>query len=144
MIAAADIEGGRFAGGGDQRLQRRHDMGFEREGLQIDRAQPRDLRRPEIRPADPAEEYGLAAIADALGDKATLTLDPTERHGFEYQSWLGFSLFARGAGAEIGRGGTYTVSGVAAGVTGPAIRSQLLNAAWKSSAIMRRSFWACR
>lgn len=50
---------------------------------------------------------GLAAIADALGDKATLTLDPTERHGFEYQTWLGFSLFAEGATREVGRGGTY-------------------------------------
>ena len=39
----------------------------------------------------------------------TLTLDPTERHGFEYQSWLGFSLFVAGAPREVGRGGTYTV-----------------------------------
>lgn len=50
---------------------------------------------------------GLEAIAAALGDTATLTLDPTERHGFEYQSWLGFSLFAEGATREVGRGGTY-------------------------------------
>jgi ATP phosphoribosyltransferase regulatory subunit len=50
---------------------------------------------------------GLEAIAAALGDRATLTLDPTERHGFEYQSWLGFSLFAEGATREVGRGGTY-------------------------------------
>ena len=28
--------------------------------------------------------------------RAALTLDPTERHGFEYQSWLGFSIFAGG------------------------------------------------
>ena len=52
---------------------------------------------------------GLAALAAAVGDRAGLTLDPTERHGFEYQSWLGFSLFVAGAGAEVGRGGTYTV-----------------------------------
>ena len=56
---------------------------------------------------------GLAEIAAALGaDKAggvTLTLDPTERHGFEYQSWLGFSLFVDGAAREVGRGGTYTL-----------------------------------
>jgi ATP phosphoribosyltransferase regulatory subunit len=38
-----------------------------------------------------------------------LTLDPTERHGFEYQSWLGFSLFAGGVAREVGRGGTYTL-----------------------------------
>ncbi|MBB4154900.1 ATP phosphoribosyltransferase regulatory subunit [Sphingomonas jinjuensis] len=51
---------------------------------------------------------GLAAIAETL-DGVTLTLDPTERHGFEYQSWLGFSLFVAGAPREAGRGGTYTV-----------------------------------
>ncbi|WP_375403576.1 ATP phosphoribosyltransferase regulatory subunit [uncultured Sphingomonas sp.] len=50
---------------------------------------------------------GLQAIADGVAGLAQLTLDPTERHGFEYQSWLGFSLFAQGA--EVGRGGTYTV-----------------------------------
>ena len=52
---------------------------------------------------------GLEAIATALAGRAALTLDPTERHGFEYQSWLGFSLFARGASGEVGRGGTYTI-----------------------------------
>ncbi|MEH3103078.1 MAG: ATP phosphoribosyltransferase regulatory subunit [Sphingomonas phyllosphaerae] len=52
---------------------------------------------------------GLAAIAAAVGDRVAMTLDPTERHGFEYQTWLGFSLFGGGAGSEIGRGGTYAV-----------------------------------
>ena len=52
---------------------------------------------------------GLAQLADALAGRAMLTLDPTERHGFEYQSWFGFSLFVAGAPAEVGRGGTYTV-----------------------------------
>ncbi|MDF2493542.1 ATP phosphoribosyltransferase regulatory subunit [Sphingomonas sp.] len=52
---------------------------------------------------------GLEAIAASLGNRATLTLDPTERHGFEYQTWLGFSLFAEGATREVGRGGTYTL-----------------------------------
>jgi ATP phosphoribosyltransferase regulatory subunit len=51
----------------------------------------------------------LAAIARALDGRAELTLDPTERHGFEYQTWLGFSLFAGSSSAEVGRGGTYTV-----------------------------------
>jgi ATP phosphoribosyltransferase regulatory subunit len=52
---------------------------------------------------------GLARIAAGLGTSVALTLDPTERHGFEYQSWLGFSLFAGGIGREVGRGGTYTI-----------------------------------
>ncbi|MDR6788878.1 ATP phosphoribosyltransferase regulatory subunit [Sphingomonas sp. BE138] len=56
---------------------------------------------------------GLAAIAAAVkaggGGRVALTLDPTERHGFEYKTWLGFSLFGGAANAEIGRGGTYAV-----------------------------------
>lgn len=52
---------------------------------------------------------GLAAIARVLDGRVAMTLDPTERHGFEYQTWLGFSLFAGGSTAEIGRGGTYMV-----------------------------------
>jgi ATP phosphoribosyltransferase regulatory subunit len=51
----------------------------------------------------------IELIADAIGDRARVTLDPTERHGFEYQSWLGFSFFAHGIAGEIGRGGSYTI-----------------------------------
>jgi len=51
----------------------------------------------------------VATILERLGDRATFTLDPTERHGFEYQSWIGFSLFGEGLSGEIGRGGTYTI-----------------------------------
>lgn len=51
----------------------------------------------------------LEAIAAALGDAARITLDPTERHGFEYQSWIGFSLFGEGLTGEAGRGGSYTI-----------------------------------
>jgi ATP phosphoribosyltransferase regulatory subunit len=51
----------------------------------------------------------IEAIAAAVSGRATLTLDPTERHGFEYQSWVGFSLFGGGVRGEIGRGGSYTV-----------------------------------
>lgn len=49
------------------------------------------------------------AIAAAIGDRATVTLDPTERHGFEYQSWIGFSLFGEGLTGEVGRGGSYSI-----------------------------------
>jgi ATP phosphoribosyltransferase regulatory subunit len=52
---------------------------------------------------------GVRAIAAAVGDTATVTLDPTERHGFEYQSWIGFSLFAEGVRGEVGRGGAYSI-----------------------------------
>lgn len=52
----------------------------------------------------------LHEIAAALEGRATLTLDPTERHGFEYQSWFGFTLFAKGYSAALGRGGTYAIA----------------------------------
>lgn len=51
----------------------------------------------------------IEQIAAAIGDRARVTLDPTERHGFEYQSWLGFSFFADGIIGEIGRGGSYMI-----------------------------------
>ena len=41
--------------------------------------------------------------------RARLTLDPTERHGFEYQSWFGFTLYAEGVRGTLGRGGTYRI-----------------------------------
>ena len=52
---------------------------------------------------------GLRAIAAQLGATAQITLDPTERHGFEYQSWFGFTLFAHGVRSALGRGGTYSI-----------------------------------
>jgi len=38
-----------------------------------------------------------------------LTVDPLERQGFEYQTGLSFTLFARGARRELGRGGRYRI-----------------------------------
>jgi ATP phosphoribosyltransferase regulatory subunit len=53
---------------------------------------------------------GLRAIARPVGWDVTLTLDPTERHGFDCQSWFGFSIFAEGYVGEIGRGGSYAIT----------------------------------
>ena len=53
---------------------------------------------------------GLRAIAKPIGWDITLTLDPTERHGFEFQNWFGFSIFADGFIGEIGRGGSYAIA----------------------------------
>lgn len=60
-----------------------------------------------------------AALIDRLSELVVglsgvrVTIDPTERHGFEYQSWVGFSLFGQADDqpirAEIGRGGAYLV-----------------------------------
>jgi ATP phosphoribosyltransferase regulatory subunit len=40
-----------------------------------------------------------------------LTVDPLERQGFEYQTGLSFTIFARGSRRELGRGGRYRVGG---------------------------------
>ena len=57
----------------------------------------------------------LRAIAARLDGRARLTLDPSERHGFEYQSWFGFTLYAEGVRAPMGRGGTYRIAGPGGG-----------------------------
>lgn len=61
---------------------------------------------------------GLEAIAAHIGDAARITLDPTERHGFEYQSWFGFTLYAEGLRRAAGRGGTYRIAGSDEAATG--------------------------
>ena len=61
---------------------------------------------------------GLRQIAAAVNGRVRITLDPSERHGFEYQSWFGFTLFADGARGALGRGGTYSISGSEEPATG--------------------------
>lgn len=51
----------------------------------------------------------LREIAAAIPSEVTVTLDPTERHGFEYQSWFGFSVYADGCPGALARGGTYAI-----------------------------------
>ncbi|MCB2057108.1 MAG: ATP phosphoribosyltransferase regulatory subunit, partial [Novosphingobium sp.] len=60
-------------------------------------------------------------IAARVGGKARLTLDPSERHGFEYQSWFGFMIYAEGVSGSLGRGGSYAILGPRAGTEEPAI-----------------------
>ena len=53
----------------------------------------------------------LREIATRVSGMARLTLDPSERHGFEYQSWFGFTIYAEGARGALGRGGSYSILG---------------------------------
>lgn len=57
----------------------------------------------------------LRQIAARLGGAARLTLDPAERHGFEYQTWFGFTLYAEGVRGVLGRGGTYRIASASGG-----------------------------
>ncbi|HEX4848554.1 MAG TPA: ATP phosphoribosyltransferase regulatory subunit [Novosphingobium sp.] len=54
----------------------------------------------------------LREVAARVGTKARLTLDPSERHGFEYQSWFGFTIYAEGVPGALGRGGSYRILGL--------------------------------
>jgi len=47
-----------------------------------------------------------------INDQLPLTLDVVENRGFEYHSGVTFTVFARGARGELGRGGRYTVNGL--------------------------------
>jgi len=68
----------------------------------------------------------LKAVAARVGSKARLTLDPTERHGFEYQSWFGFTLYAEGVSGALGRGGTYHILGSDEPATGFSLYPDML------------------
>lgn len=52
----------------------------------------------------------VALVAEAVPD-LSLTVDPGECRGFEYQSGIGFTLFAKGVRGELGRGGRYALDG---------------------------------
>ena len=61
-----------------------------------------------------ADTAAVVAALEAIGTRGdgvavAVTLDPTERHGFDYQRWIGFTVFAGGVPGEIGRGGAYTI-----------------------------------
>jgi ATP phosphoribosyltransferase regulatory subunit len=68
----------------------------------------------------------LRAIAARVGDAARLTLDPSERHGFEYQSWFGFTIYAEGVPGALGRGGSYRILGKDEPATGFSLYPDLL------------------
>ena len=53
----------------------------------------------------------LEQLNDLLPSDVRVTFDPCDRHGFEYQSWFGFTLYAEGMRSALGRGGTYRIMG---------------------------------
>ena len=62
-------------------------------------------------PANAATERArlgeVVALLATIAPDLKLTVDPVENRGFEYHTGISFSLFARGARAELGRGGRY-------------------------------------
>ncbi|CAA7621565.1 ATP phosphoribosyltransferase regulatory subunit [Candidatus Terasakiella magnetica] len=72
------------------------------------------LRGLSLPPAAAAERDRLAQVVDLVRKdmpELSLTVDPVENRGFEYHTGIGFTLFARNIGAEIGRGGRYAAGG---------------------------------
>lgn len=65
-------------------------------------------------PAEAAAECArleqVIELIRAAAPGLTLTVDPVEHRGFEYQTGLSFTVFARGVRGEMGRGGRYHVS----------------------------------
>ncbi len=84
---------------------------------------------------------GLRQIADRIGNRARLTMDPSERHGFEYQSWFGFTLYADGVRGEVGRGGTYCIGGSNEPATGFSLYPEELVEAVKAQESLGRKLF---
>ncbi len=64
----------------------------------------------ELPPAAVAERERLARVLellDAAAPELSVTVDPVEHRGFEYQTGLSFTLFSKGVRGELGRGGRY-------------------------------------
>ena len=78
----------------------------------LEAAGPVENALPRLARIAPELTARLSALATALPG-VRITIDPTERHGFEYHSWVGVSLFGSVGGqplrSEIGRGGAYRV-----------------------------------
>ncbi|GHF23430.1 ATP phosphoribosyltransferase regulatory subunit [Kordiimonas sediminis] len=54
----------------------------------------------------------VRSLVDAIEESmpsVAVTFDPSETHGFEYKTGIGFAIFARGSNTELGRGGRYHV-----------------------------------
>lgn len=68
------------------------------------------LRALDLGDSATEEVERLAAVVDGVRRAApdlALTLDPVEYRGFEYQTSVSFTAFARGVRGELGRGGRY-------------------------------------
>lgn len=53
----------------------------------------------------------VVGLIQAVMPGLTLTVDPVEMRGFDYDSGISFTFFARGTAGELGRGGRYQAAG---------------------------------
>ena len=66
------------------------------------------LSLPKSAKADIARLRRVVGLIRAAAPDLTLTIDPVENRGFEYQTGISFIIFARDVRGELGRGGRYT------------------------------------
>ncbi|MBI5163427.1 MAG: ATP phosphoribosyltransferase regulatory subunit [Magnetospirillum sp.] len=67
----------------------------------------------DLPPQAAAERDRLATVVALIRAEApdlVLTVDPVENRGFEYHAGVAFTLFTKGQGNEVGRGGRYLTS----------------------------------
>jgi ATP phosphoribosyltransferase regulatory subunit len=79
------------------------------------------LAAVKLPPSAAAEAKRLAEVARLVREAAPalmLTIDPVEYRGFEYQTGVSFTLFARDVRGELGRGGRYRAGNGTAGKNG--------------------------
>lgn len=53
----------------------------------------------------------VVALVTAAAPDLKLTIDPVEQRGFEFQTGVSFTVFAKGVRGELGRGGRYRTGG---------------------------------
>lgn len=66
------------------------------------------LSLPKAAKADVARLRRVVGSIRAAAPDLTITVDPVEHRGFEYQTGISFVVFARDVRGELGRGGRYT------------------------------------
>jgi ATP phosphoribosyltransferase regulatory subunit len=64
---------------------------------------------PEAAQSSRARLIETVRIVRRTAPDLKITIDPVERHGFEYQTGLSFTLFSRASRHELGRGGRYRI-----------------------------------
>ena len=65
------------------------------------------LALPEAAQAEVAQLARVVELVRSASPDLTITVDPVEHRGFEYQTGVSFTLFARDVRGELGRGGRY-------------------------------------
>ncbi|MFV3075248.1 ATP phosphoribosyltransferase regulatory subunit [Niveispirillum fermenti] len=58
-----------------------------------------------------AELTDVVRLIEKAAPGLSVTIDPVEMRGFEYQTGVSFTIFARGVRGELGRGGRYRTGG---------------------------------